>query len=234
MLGNYLQLTKPRMVLGNVIVAASAFVFGLPAQTAGHSWAAFWLMTVGLWLVVSSACTLNNYYDRGIDAHMMRTQGRALVLGAVRPGGALLFGAAALIAGAVLLWLVNFLALWAGLIGWASYVLLYTPIKHRSGYALYVGAISGAMPPVVGYVAASGRLDAWAAMLFVVLYVWQLPHFIAIAIYRFDEYAAASVPLLVRRPASTQARSRARAAFYASLGILLLFCAALILQRWIK
>jgi protoheme IX farnesyltransferase len=142
-------------------------------------------------------------------------------------------GAATLIAGSALINLVNPLAMWLGLVGWAFYALFYTPLKHYSGTALYVGAVAGAMPPVVGYVAASGHLDVWAAFLFAALYLWQLPHFIAIAYFRFDEYAAAGVPMLMSRPSDT-ARTRARKVFYASLIVLLVFSLALIVQRWMR
>lgn len=230
MIGAYIHLTKPRMVMGNAIVAAAAFVFGSPAA---FSWPAFVLMFGGIWLVMSSACALNNYYDRSIDARMARTKSRELPSGRIVPEHALAVGAATLIVGSTLLNLASPLAMWLGLAGWAFYALLYTPLKHQSGLALYVGAVAGAMPPVVGYVAASGRLDLWAALLFAALYLWQLPHFIAIAYYRWDEYAAAGVPMLMSRPSDT-ARARARKIFYASLIILLLFSLALMLHRWTR
>jgi len=182
---------------------------------------------------MSSACALNNYYDRAIDAKMTRTQGRALALGAMVPEHALAIGAALCIVGCALLNVINPLALWSGITGWAAYALLYTPLKHRTGYALYAGAIAGALPPVVGYVAAAGRLDWWAALLFAVLYLWQLPHFNAIAMYRYNEYAAAGVPLLVNKP-TEQTRTRARKVFYASLVVLVVFCGVLIVQRWTR
>lgn len=231
MIAAYFSLTKPRMVLGNVIVAAAAFIFGSPATI---DWEAFALMAAGLSLVIGAGCVLNNYYDRNIDARMERTKGRVLAMGRIDAYHALAFGAALLVLGAVLLAQINQPALWTALFAAAAYVLAYTPMKHKSGYALYVGAIAGAMPPVIGYVAATGALDWTAGALFALLYLWQLPHFMAIAIYRFDEYAAAGVPLLVRGPHSAAARKRARLAFYASLVILLLFCVGLIVQRWTR
>lgn len=228
MFNDYLSLAKPRMVLGNVIVAMSAFIFASPPII---EWGQFFLMSLGLALIIGSACAFNNYVDRGIDAKMERTKTRALPAGAVNATGALIFACALLVAGVLLLLPINMLALWAALAGFISYVLFYTPLKHVSGYALYVGAIAGAVPPVVGYAAAAGVIDPTAWILFAFLYLWQLPHFIAIAIYRYDEYAAAGVPLLVSKH-SQKIRRRARAVFYASLAVLLLFCAALILHRW--
>lgn len=228
---NYFSLTKPRMVLGNAIVAVAAFIFG---SYGAIDWVAFCYMFAGLWLVMASACAVNNYYDREIDVHMERTRERALPAGTLQPRRALMFAAVLLVLGILLLTQTNFLAVMTAAAGFVAYALLYTPLKHKTGYAFYVGAVSGALPPLVGYAAASGRLDMTAGMLFVFLFVWQLPHFWAIAVYRFDEYAAAGVPLLARRPKNEAARQQARKVFYASLIVLLAFCALLILQRWMR
>lgn len=230
MINAYFSLAKPRMVLGNVLVAAATFIFASPPTI---PWATFFYMFVGLSLVIGSGCAFNNYIDKGIDAHMERTKKRALVVGAVSQSGAIAFGSTLLAVGVVLLFYINLFALGAALVGFVTYVVFYTPLKHTSGHALFVGAVAGAMPPVVGYAAATGTIDATALILFALLYVWQLPHFVAIATHRFDEYTAAGVPLLVRKP-SGKNKKRARIAFYASLVLLLLFCGALILHRWIR
>ncbi|MDB5224737.1 MAG: protoheme farnesyltransferase [Candidatus Adlerbacteria bacterium] len=230
MLSAYINVTKPRMVLGNAIVAAAAFVFASPAE---FNWPGFVYMFAGIWLIMSSACAVNNYYDRDIDARMSRTRTRALPAGRIVPTHALAIGAVTVTVGSVLLNLVSPLAMWIGLVGWIFYALIYTPMKHRTGLALYAGAVAGAIPPVVGYAAAAGRLDIWAGLLFAVLYLWQLPHFIAIAYFRYEEYTAAGVPLLVSRPGENR-RKQARKVFYLSLVVLLLFSLALILHRWIR
>jgi protoheme IX farnesyltransferase len=223
--GNYLSLAKPRMVLGNIVVAMAAFIFASPQII---PWGQFFCMSAGLALIIGSGCAFNNYLDRHIDARMERTKGRALPSGAVSGQGAIVFASVFFAGGAVLLWYTNLFALGAAVAGFVTYVLFYTPLKHVSGYALFVGAVAGAMPPVVGYAAAAGTIDSTAAILFILLYLWQLPHFIAIAIYRFDEYATAGVPLLVGRYGE-RVRGHARATFYASLWVLLLFCAALLI-----
>jgi protoheme IX farnesyltransferase len=228
----YLSLAKPRMVLGNVLVAAAAFIFAVPV-TQPIPWELFFIMCAGLSLVIGSACAFNNYIDRGIDAKMERTKERVLPAGTISGPQALIFASVLLIGGMLLLFHSNLLALGAALVGVVSYVFFYTPLKHTTGYALYIGAIAGAVPPVVGYAAATGTIDATAGILFILLYLWQLPHFIAIAIFRFDEYTNAGVPLLVGKH-TTKIRRRARMVFYASLVILLLFCGALILHRWIR
>ena len=224
----YLEITKPRMVLVNVIVAAAAFIYG---SHSAINWELFWYMAVGLTLVVASGCVFNNVHDRTIDARMERTKNRALPSGRVSPAAALALGGILLALGALVLWYTNLLALILALLGFVVYVFLYTPLKHRSAYALFVGAVAGAMPPLVGYAAAGQTIDTTAVMLFGALFLWQLPHFVAIAYYRFDEYKAAKVPLLIHHAPSERARRIARSVFYASLVILLLFCVGLILQR---
>ena len=231
MIKEYFDLTKPRMVCMNVLVAAAAFVFGSSGAT---NWPMLGAMVAGLALVVASACVFNNYADRFIDARMERTKERALAAGRIKPKSALLFGFVLIVGGTFLLLLVHPLALFAALFGFAVYVFVYTPLKPKTGYALYAGAVAGAMPPMVGYAAAAGVFDLYALGLFLFLFVWQIPHFLAIAKYRYDEYGAAGVPLLVGRPRDEKERRRARDIFYASLVLLLLMCFFLILQRWIR
>jgi len=228
MIPAYFWLTKPRMVLMNVLVAAAAFVY---ASHGEFVWQDFGTMVAGLTCIVASACVFNNYADRFIDAHMERTKKRALVQGVVQPTHALVFGAALFLVGTPLLFLADPLALAMGLIGFAVYVFVYTPMKPKTGYALFPGAVAGAMPPLVGYAAGAHMLDYYALAIFLVLFLWQIPHFLAIARFRHDEYSAAGVPLLVKRPASEAERLRAKKIFRYSLVFLLLLCFALILQR---
>lgn len=224
-LGAYYELAKPRMVYANVLVAAAAFYFGshgtldVPALV---------LALAGLGCVIASGCVFNNYYDRGIDAAMERTKCRALPMGSVPAQYALVWGTVLLVLGMALLACVNLSALLVAAAGWIAYVLLYTPIKHYSPHALFVGALAGATPPVVGYAAAHGSLDAVALWLFVLLFVWQLPHFVAISIYRAEEYAAAGVPMYARGPFSGTQKKQARLVFRLSLVVLLAGCVALV------
>lgn len=227
----YLELTKPRLALANIIVAAAAYIFGSPEL---FDWSGFFFMLAGLFMVIGSACTFNNIYDRGIDARMERTRSRALATGTISKRYAAVFGVILLILGSILLLQTHILALLSSVAGWVSYVISYTPLKHRSGLALYVGALAGATPPVVGYTAATGVLDWYAVALFALLYLWQLPHFMAIARYRYREYAAAGIPLAVSEPIDEDERRRARLIFHASLAVLVAFSAFLILQRWIR
>ena len=233
MIRPYYELTKPGIIYGNALAAAAGFFFA--SASIPVDWALFAAMFVGLSSVIASACVFNNIADRYFDARMERTKSRALVSGRVSPGSALVFGLALGVLGAAVLWFYTTpLAFGTALLGFAVYVFWYTPLKPKSAAALFVGAIAGATPPLVGYTAVTGTLDLYALMLFAVLYVWQIPHFLAIAVYRYEEYAAAGVPLYIKKAPSAVARRRARLAFYSSLVFLLLFCLTLIVQRWIR
>jgi protoheme IX farnesyltransferase len=152
---------------------------------------------VGLSLVIASACVTNNYLDRGIDAKMSRTKKRALVVGAISSQQAIIYAAVLGLLGAgILAWFTNLLALWVAIFGFFAYVALYGLAKRHSVYGTEVGSISGAIPPVVGYVAVAGHFDAAALILFLILVTWQMPHFYAIAIFRRTDYAAAHIPVL--------------------------------------
>jgi protoheme IX farnesyltransferase len=191
---DYLQLTKPGMVAGNLLPALGAFLL---ASQGSIDWGLLLSTMIGLGLIIAAACTLNNYIDRGIDSKMKRTKKRSLVSGAVKPQQALIFGHVLLAAGvATLALFTNWLTLAAALVGYFGYVFIYGYAKRRSSLSTLIGGIPGAMPPVVGYVAVSGHLDAAAVILFLILFVWQLPHFYAISIYRRSEYAAADLPVM--------------------------------------
>lgn len=232
MISAYYRLTKPGIVYGNLLPAIGAFFFGSPGLP---HWPSLLFMVGGLACIIACGCVLNNYFDRSMDARMERTKHRALVTGAIPPSAALLFALVLGLSGTALLHLFSTpVALVSALLGLFVYVALYTPLKSRSATALYVGAVAGAMPPVVGYAAAAGTLDAYAAGLFLALYLWQLPHFIAIAFFRYEEYRAAGVPLLIKTPPSPEARKVARKIFHYSLWVLLLGCAGLIVQTWMR
>ncbi|MDE2071670.1 MAG: protoheme IX farnesyltransferase [Patescibacteria group bacterium] len=225
---DYLSLIKPRMVLGNLLIAAAAFLLASPTIY----WQQLEVMLAGLGLVIAGGCALNNWYDRAIDSKMARTATRVLPAGRIAPRRALVFGVLLVVIGFAILWFTNPYALGAAVAGAAFYLLFYTPLKHHSGISLFVGAVAGATPPLVGYAAAAGHFDTLAWILFGGVYLWQLPHFIAISLYRFDEYAAAGVPLLVTgAPHSAAGRTAARATFFASLIVLMGASLAVIIFR---
>jgi protoheme IX farnesyltransferase len=224
----YYQLAKPGIVYGNALTAAAGFVL---ASQGSIDWLLFFAMLLGISLIVASAAVTNNVFDSDIDALMERTKGRALATGAIQPQNALLFATILGLLGIGALLYTNLLALGIAIFGWIMYVAVYTPLKRQSAYSLFVGAVAGAVPPVVGYVSVTHTLDMTAFALFAFLFVWQVVHFIAIAIYRYDEYTRAGIPLFVSHPPSERARQLARWGFYLSLVILLAWCAALMLQR---
>lgn len=228
MFKQYLELAKPGIVVGNALAAASAGAFAFPSPM---PWLVFFAMVCGISCVIGAACALNNIYDRDIDARMERTKKRPIPSGQISDGAAFIFAAALLCLGSFFLYMTTPLALLAALFGFAVYVLLYTPLKHKTRQALFVGALAGATPPVVGYTAATGSLDALALLLFGLMFLWQLPHFLSISVFRYEEYAAAGVPLFITQPPSERSRKVARNIFYASLAVLLLSCVWLMFQR---
>jgi protoheme IX farnesyltransferase len=152
---------------------------------------------IGVTLVVVGASSLNMYLERDVDALMTRTSNRPLPAGRLAPEVALAFGVTtSAISVPLLTVLVNPLTGFLAALSLVLYVLAYTPLKRRSTAALIVGAIPGAMPPLLGWTAATGRLSAPGLALFLILFVWQLPHFIAISIFRADEYTRAGLKVV--------------------------------------
>jgi protoheme IX farnesyltransferase len=190
----YYQLTKPGIIYGNALTAAAGFFL---ASEGTVNWWIFVAMLIGLSFIVGSAAVFNNYIDRDIDALMERTKNRALPTGQIAPRNALIFGTFLGIVGVkILLLYTSLLTLEVALFGFAVYVLVYSPLKRKTMYASHLGALAGAVPPVVGYVAVTNSLDATALVLFLILCCWQMAHFFSIAIYRKDEYANAHIPVM--------------------------------------
>ena len=154
-------------------------------------------MLMGICLVIASGCVFNNYIDRNIDRKMVRTRDRALATGAMATKIALIYGSIlGLLGVATLLFFTNLLTAFIAIVGFLFYVVLYSIWKRKSEYGTLVGSVSGAVPPVVGYVAVTNNFDIGAVLLFAVLVMWQMPHFYAIAIYRMKDYGDALIPVL--------------------------------------
>lgn len=195
-MGRYLELTKPRITCFILMSTAIGFVCGMNAGTA-WTWVTLLHTLLGTALIASGTAALNQWYEREADAKMERTSARPIPSGRVTGTHALLFGIFLSIAGFLDLWLgANPLTALLGLFTLATYLFLYTPMKQRSPHSTTLGAIPGAMPPLIGFAAASGTLnwDAW--ILYAILFLWQFPHFYAIAwMYRAD-YARAGILML--------------------------------------
>ena len=152
---------------------------------------------VGLSLVIASACVCNNYSDRHIDIKMQRTKDRPLVQGHISIKNALLFALCLASVGFALLYrFTNPLTTYTAAFGFVVYVFVYGFLKERSTHATIVGSLSGATPPVVGYLAVAHSFDMLAFLLFSLVVFWQMPHFFAIAMYRVQDYATAGIPVL--------------------------------------
>lgn len=187
------ELTKPRLatlVLFTTGVGILVAPVDLPLVEAVEAM----LLTA---MVVASGTTLNMYLERDVDGLMRRTADRPLPTGRMSPRVALVFGVVLLLVSIPLLaWRVNLLTAGLGLMAWVVYLFAYTPLKRRSVAAVYVGAVPGATPVLMGWTAATGALEGPALALFAILFLWQIPHFIAISIFRRDEYDAAGLKVL--------------------------------------
>ncbi len=190
----YYQLTKPGIIYGNLVYATAGFLLAAD----GHINLGLLVETLaGIALVIASACVFNNYIDREIDKNMARTKRRALVLGTISEYRALSYASLLGILGfSILVVYTNGLTVAAGAVGMFFYLAMYGYSKRRTIYGTLVGAVAGAMPPVAGYLAVANQLDPAAVVLFLVLVFWQMVHFYSIAIYRFDDYKNAKLPVL--------------------------------------
>ncbi len=186
-------LTKPR-VTGLVLATTATGIFLAPGRLAGWRIA---LTLAATTLVVGAANTLNCWLERDVDALMLRTRDRPLAARRLSPRAALWFGfaLAALSVPALALW-VNALTAFLAAVALVSYVWIYTPLKRRTPKALVVGAVPGAIPPLLGWTAVTGRVDLPGFWLFLVLFVWQLPHFLAITLYLQEDYGRGGLRVL--------------------------------------
>jgi protoheme IX farnesyltransferase len=177
-------------------VASSAAGYYLGAEADARPLAMAWAVA-GTAFVAGGAAVLNQVYERGTDALMRRTRLRPLPDGRISPGDARIFGIALSFLGiALLATLANLLAAGLALLTLAIYLAVYTPMKRRSPLSTLVGAIPGALPPLIGWAASHGRIDAGGASLFAIVFLWQIPHFMAIAWLYRDDYGAAGFPML--------------------------------------
>lgn len=191
---DYLHLTKPGITISNLMTTFT----GLWLASGGSPDLKLTIFTLlGAAFFIASGATLNNFYDRELDLKMKRTKNRAIASGRIHPRNALAFGIALLVAGLVVLAVfANPLAAVWGLIGHIFYVLIYTPLKRVTTLNTVIGGISGAAPPVIGWVAVTNSMDFGAWLLFLVLFLWQPPHFLALAMLKVEDYRAGGIPML--------------------------------------
>lgn len=191
---NYYLITKPGIILGNLITVAAGFL--LASKGLIHFWLFFATM-MGLAFIMASACVLNNYIDRPLDKKMKRTKNRALVSGLISGRNAIGFATFLGLIGYIILYIyTNLLTVAVAGVGFFVYVVLYSMWKSRTIYGTAIGSVAGAVPPVVGYCAVSNHFDLGALILFSMMVLWQMPHFFSIAILHFEDYKAANIPVL--------------------------------------
>ncbi|WP_415272716.1 heme o synthase [Bacillus siamensis] len=155
------------------------------------------LTLIGSSLIIAGSCAVNNYYDRDIDHLMERTKVRPTVTGKIQPNQALWSGILLIALGLIMLLMTTVMAAVIGFIGVFTYVVLYTMwTKRRYTINTVVGSVSGAVPPLIGWTAVEGHIGVVAWVLFMILFIWQIPHFLALAIKKTEDYRAANVPML--------------------------------------
>jgi protoheme IX farnesyltransferase len=213
---DFVALAKPRL---NLLVVASSLAGYVMAGGDIANAVLVMSSVIGTALVAGGASAFNQVIERGPDSLMRRTRLRPVPDGRLQPGESVIFAALTSTAGVVLLAVaVNALAAAVALATLLIYTLIYTPMKRRTSFSTVVGAIPGALPPVIGWAAARGSLSQGAWVLFAIVFLWQLPHFLAIAWMYRDDYARAGFPMLpVIEP---DGRSTGRQAIF--------YCAALL------
>jgi heme o synthase len=195
----YAELTKPRIAFLLVLTAAAGFYMAPSRHDAGTALLLFIHSMVGISLLAFGVAALNQFIERDTDALMERTAKRPLPTGKISARGAFLFGLALCLGAEIyLLYFVNALTAALGMVVIVGYVLMYTPLKLKTTASTAIGAVPGAMPPLMGWTSANDEASALvgAGILFLILFLWQFPHFLAIATMYRDEYAKAGIKML--------------------------------------
>lgn len=192
LVADLVALTKPR-ITAMVILTEAAGLWLAPGHASGR---ALGLSLIGTALIVGAANALNMWWECDVDARMERTRNRPLPAGRLSPDVALAFGLALAVVSAPMLFLVNLATGLLGLVALVSYVAVYTPLKRHTHLALLVGAVPGAMPPLMGWSTVTGSVGLGGFLLFGVLFLWQIPHFAAISIFRAEDYGRAGLQVV--------------------------------------
>ncbi|MFZ4984930.1 MAG: heme o synthase [Blastocatellia bacterium] len=212
----FLNLTKPRITLMVVLSALAGFALGTNRPV---EWGKLAHFTLGIAVLSSGIGALNQYWERDLDRLMIRTRIRPLPLGLITPLHALIFGIVLAIAAELYLaWFVNPLTAFWGLAALGSYLFIYTPLKTRTHWCTFIGAVPGALPPLLGWAAATNTVGAEALTLFAIMFLWQFPHFHAIATMYREDYARAGIRMLP--VVEADGRSTARQIVLYSLALL--------------
>lgn len=190
----FVELTKPRITFMVVLSALAGFFM---ASQGAVNWLTFLHLALGVSMLTSGTSTLNQYWERDSDKLMRRTMRRPLPAGKMSPNIALLFGTVMAALGEVyLVLMVNPLTAVIGFMALSSYVLLYTPLKQKTVWCTFLGAFPGALPPLLGWAGASNEIALGGIVMFAILFLWQFPHFHAIAMMYTEDYARAGIKML--------------------------------------
>ena len=193
-LGAYIALTKPDVSLLVLMTTGAGFYMGARGPI---PWLHMLHVIFGTMMIAAGTAALNHYIERESDRFMRRTASRPLPAGQLTPAEALRFGLGLALAGAVdLYYSAGLIACLLGVFTALSYLLAYTPLKKRTVWATFIGAIPGAIPPMIGWTAATGKLGTGAWLLFAILFLWQFPHFHAISWMYREDYARAGILML--------------------------------------
>ncbi|WP_138415073.1 heme o synthase [Aquibacillus sediminis] len=196
---DFKALIKTGIINSNVMTAFAGFWLALyftESAFADH-WKTMFITMVGTGFVIAGASVLNNYYDRDIDTVMKRTQSRPTVTGTIPLPYILVIGVSFSVVGFILLMLTTIQAAIFGAIGWFSYFILYTMwSKRRYTLNTAIGSLSGAVPPLIGWAAVDPTLHIAAVIMFLMIFIWQTPHFLALAMKKCEEYRSVGVPML--------------------------------------
>jgi protoheme IX farnesyltransferase len=192
--GAYVALTKPDVSFLVLITTAAGYYMGARGPV---NWMHMLQTVFATMLIAAGTAALNHYIERESDRYMRRTASRPLPSGVLQPVQALVFGIVLSVAGAfALYYIAGSIAAMLGVVTCVGYLFGYTPLKKRTVWATFVGAFPGAIPPMIGWVAATGSLDRGAWLLFAILFLWQFPHFHAIAWMYREDYARAGIQML--------------------------------------
>lgn len=213
-MATYMELTKPRLTLLAILTTFLGFYLG---SSSAIDYSTLINVVFAAALVGGGANTLNQFFERETDARMKRTENRPLPSGRLNEEQAFNFGLVLSVVGVLYFaFFVHPLSSLMALAVLVTYLLLYTPLKRKSGWAVFVGAVPGALPPVMGWTAARDSFDLEVGILFAILFLWQLPHFLAIAWVHREDYKMAGFPMLACRDENGKETSR-QIAFYCAL-----------------
>ncbi len=196
MMRDFVTLTKPRITFMVLVTTLGGYWLGTRFFQVERTATVLLPLLAGSALIVAGANALNMWMERESDGRMTRTSSRPLPQGRLSPDVVVRFGTALSVLSLPLLYLVHLTTALLGLVALLSYVLLYTPLKSRTALALLVGAVPGALPPLMGWSAARGTVDGPGIILFGIMFLWQVPHFLAIATFRRAEYQRAGIKVL--------------------------------------